>query len=1569
MDYLQFRQASSQGSAVSVNHKALITRALTKYPVDFALFRELLQNSADAQANAASIQFETPSTDKSVSQIHGLPINRLTFSNDGLDFDVSDWNRLREIASGNPNETKIGAFGVGFYSVFELTEEPLVHSGSQIMNFGYEGVQLHYHFTEKAPCYQKGTLIDLPYKNQGQLPDLVKFIGFLVQSFLLINLNEITLQLKYGNGDIVNLLSLTKSSSRASTISPPSDCHLTSPQKILKVSKIESTPLSITLKYLNVTQTPPLSITKGFFSFGAQLVSSLVTPSGIPSEYTIANCALTRVDTVLDVSVSTKFRNHMVETLLKPPPKQAVMSLISFDGSAESKGISKQLKSYIFPKDHNDAKIFIGFPTKQSTGLRSHLALNQVIPTMERTAVDMSNQFVKDWNSEMLYMAGLMARCAYETELTSCHFKGDDAQDAAFIVSRFKFSASAPEPLIGLYIKQGFWNCSKSTLVPTSQGILPNTQVREAHAVQDIIRTTPLIMDTDLANELLKLGLVQRITLKEIAADVGSSPLSLELAQKYAKWLAHKCGERIPTSQALLLSAFRVKLPSGDIYDLSPPLLYCDRSKLPDSEVAAHLPPKCLPQDVATKIGLAELTSLGLKPLSLEEWTKFRFQSLEKAGLTDAIEIVSGVLQVSSKAWSRLSTKSRNNIKILLESVPCVPTQLGLVRPTEAYIKPIKIFSHLPIVNSQLELPASWLKEIGVRESIDMAFVLAALSGEELRWTNEDLVSYLEENSSSLKSSDWEILKSGKFFARESGNNTLYTASQLFAPDDSLRKLGLPVLAYRGWSNSSKASSLMFAIGLRKYPRPEEFMADPKTFTACEDALRYFIRNYEEAGYSYKQIKDYRIVPTASEYQGLARPRDCFRDVEMKAFGEEVINESWEPAAVRLGVRRHPKISELVNRVLSDPPRYLAETTNREIIFAFFAQNAESLGERELRAFQETSFIPIHTSREVVSWERPASVFLPRDGQQDDEMEKLRPLLKTVNLSKKALPFLYLIGVTNRPTLIQLVEIVLKNPASVFDLLKDGDLYEELLAKLDSKWGQIAQRPDLIAAMKTTPFLLGVNYLKSEEPEKTNPRGQISLYTASQIAIIDDISIFNHFRDKIVTAPQVEEVERVYLKIGVPRLSSLLQESIIIGSPIVDETRRVDLQQRITERVQLFLDHTSKQTNRNYSPVEVSLVKSLDLIRKLRNFSSISTRVSAYVHPNKPRQLLVVPSSNLDWCDVAVALSKLVLLRPDQDSVVVLEIQLSSDLQSLERKGYNVERIRRKKGPAATLEKKRPVLKLQDEAQPVSNDTDKLNVPPVQSAKSSVAQSGLLQNTKQETDQKRLGLKHAQPPLPSEAPSQAPSQIDRINKARTNVEQSKPSFFGKLQQQFKGVLQRQEGQHTARSLSAQDQLNIGLNRAKAFSASDLSAPQHEDVPAPNREYECTSPRKVHDLQYISTTESGIKVFTTSAHPKPLQDETLLSEALKVLCHVCNYPVSAVHLYRDEDTNSIAFNYNGSLFFNTCVQPFTESILDFYYPVMAHELAHNLVSSHGSAHSYYSESYIQTTLRQYAAATE
>lgn len=86
-------------------------------------------------------------------------------TNDGHPFRPADWKRLKSIAEGNPDETKIGAFGVGFYSVFEVCDEPLIRSGREALAFYYKGNTL---YTRMVPVLPGDS--HFPGRPQGEFP-------------------------------------------------------------------------------------------------------------------------------------------------------------------------------------------------------------------------------------------------------------------------------------------------------------------------------------------------------------------------------------------------------------------------------------------------------------------------------------------------------------------------------------------------------------------------------------------------------------------------------------------------------------------------------------------------------------------------------------------------------------------------------------------------------------------------------------------------------------------------------------------------------------------------------------------------------------------------------------------------------------------------------------------------------------------------------------------------------------------------------------------------------------------------------------------------------------------------------------------------------------------------------------------------------------------------------------------------------------------------------------------------------------------------------------------------------
>ncbi|CAD6935683.1 unnamed protein product [Tilletia controversa] len=185
--------SSAAPQAITVNQRALIDKILARYAAEWTVFRELLQNADDAGATECHLRFESkqyheykqrkalaaaPShsdnptaasatadgepaggADTSFATAHGAPneppqldldakLHSWAFANDGMPFRTEDWARLRRIAEGNPDPERIGAFGVGYYSVFSICENPMVSSGGEIMGFFWDNDSL---FTRHAP--------------------------------------------------------------------------------------------------------------------------------------------------------------------------------------------------------------------------------------------------------------------------------------------------------------------------------------------------------------------------------------------------------------------------------------------------------------------------------------------------------------------------------------------------------------------------------------------------------------------------------------------------------------------------------------------------------------------------------------------------------------------------------------------------------------------------------------------------------------------------------------------------------------------------------------------------------------------------------------------------------------------------------------------------------------------------------------------------------------------------------------------------------------------------------------------------------------------------------------------------------------------------------------------------------------------------------------------------------------------------------------------------------------------------------------------------------------------------
>ncbi|KAI0933780.1 hypothetical protein AcW1_005516 [Taiwanofungus camphoratus] len=533
---------SGYDESVEVNQRALIDKVLARYSGEFTVFRELLQNSDDAGAKAAEIRFETKDflegqnkeQPSQVDLVHNKKqsldekanlVHQWKFQNNGLIFRDEDWNRLKKIAEGNPDEEKIGAFGVGFYSLFSVTEEPFVTSGDQWMGFYWKDKkdQLFARRGKRTETDHDDpwTTFEMPLREPAPIPRAFDFTRFLASSItFMVHLKEVSVYL-----DDRRISRLTKDPGAPKSISISKGLKRTSPTGIMHVKEVQTTPLSIKAEvirwvYMAGTEKrlPPKPAAKvsaggagGFFSSlfssfagaAAPQRSSTPVPTATsieevdPTIVTETSVVLSIFTADVGVKLDQKMRSELHRSTKKNPPTNMRLELIytgkdEYDASKKEDEKQPEATGSVFQGLRADlegigsARVFIGHATGQTTGLGGHMAA-RFIPTVERESIDLVDRTVAVWNKELLYVGGFLARAAYELEMDNVHHLWTGATEATAASGRggnvkpdaelrswllgrsvhalrfFTFHSSTPSTLVSSLLEEAFFSCISSS--------------------------------------------------------------------------------------------------------------------------------------------------------------------------------------------------------------------------------------------------------------------------------------------------------------------------------------------------------------------------------------------------------------------------------------------------------------------------------------------------------------------------------------------------------------------------------------------------------------------------------------------------------------------------------------------------------------------------------------------------------------------------------------------------------------------------------------------------------------------------------------------------------------------------------------------------------------------------------------------------------------------------------------------------------------------------------------------------------------------------------------------------
>jgi hypothetical protein len=1282
IDYSRLREqtigSTVDAEAVTVNTRALIDKVLARYSGDWTTLRELIQNAADASATKVTLRFETlPSrtipvphqADQATLLNHTISnhtIQRLVVSNNGAHFGDSDWARLKRIAEGNPDETKIGAFGVGFYSVFADCEEPFIISGRKTMAFLWKKDSL---FTKASSISAEQPMQDtcfvLNYRSTtSAVPDLLSICKFLTTSLTFVGLQEIEFWV-----DNWKILRLHKKASPEVTAQIPAGINTKTKEGLMKIVSVTNQSTQIDATWMNIIGQPkssmalqakqvadeaPVAVFKSFFSKIASHATSNSAAKKVAREIEVAkdreileNLHLTsqatvflRVSTVnIQTSVSGQFAAELERATKKPPPKRTKIAILtaSKDETAaslsSSSGITEKYAEEVFasvlPNKHG--RVFIGFPTAQTTGMLCHISAPSVIPTVERENIDLNARYVKTWNTEMLRVAGIACRVAYTDSFDNLKRnitatwksngvitpKESDVEpfvpQATHIFKQYTAQESTPSYQVGQLIEEAFWECTKRSSIDvlSSRGVLPSSQVRVVLQPLSFLQNIPIIPAKlaeeaqDFVGRLYRRNLITDLSVTDVRKELEAQALPEDQVLEFLKWLSNQAiADALDhtTIQTLLNAAvgtYQEEPNKSKMVVLSEIKTFMLGSKIPPT---MPVPETTIPFMLTKGLASKALEKFGWEELEVVPWTRWLIESAGKQQLgqdhniVKSPEFATSVLQVLSKQWDQLSANSRNALIALLSARPILPTKLGLRVPSEAYFANVKIFDDLPTVSAGLKVKDKFLVAMGVRKTVELNVVFERLmakpekGSDKPTWSFKDLVHYLIEVESDIPSKDIQRLRTAEICPleitkeKETSAGPLLAISQLYFPKDIHRKLSLPVLYWPGTlSPGGPEARFLKSLGLRPHPSVHELFeimvresrrSNAEVYTI---ALNYYLENYDLNGYSAISKSNYGALPIlpveGARFPKLYSPKGCYTNEQAAVLGYPILQASLRPHGFKFGVQPDPPMASCVETIIGNPP------LNRQQAIDTFGYFASRLGNIDNKQADTLSFanivpVPARNGKGAVKMTSPRMCFLGDPSAYGN-------ILDFVDFDQAGNSFLLKVGAKHEPTSIELAIMLKNDPFHVLGVLGE-ERYLELLGRLAENATTLKHDKPLWKQLKESPFLISYRDVVNESKKQSlleeldaydeeKIQRELSLRKAADIVVEDSYREYAIFRSYLYAAPPEPLLEKFYTSLGVPNLRSILQLDQRVGSIKRDQNAAVALRKLLVERSRLFL--------------------------------------------------------------------------------------------------------------------------------------------------------------------------------------------------------------------------------------------------------------------------------------------------------------------------------------------------------------------------------------------------------------
>jgi hypothetical protein len=692
-------------------------------------------------------------------------------------------------------------------------------------------------------------------------------------------------------------------------------------------------------------------------------------------------------------------------------------------------------------------------------------------------------------------------------------------------------------------------------------------------------------------------------------------------------------------------------------------------------------------------------------------------------------------------------------------------------------------------------------------------------------------------------------------------------------------------------------------------------------------------------------------------------------------------------------------MAECVNVLLANPP----QTHEAAVpVFSYFATRIQEIAGGSLNKLRDAPIVPVTRSstskRNSGSRAAPVSLISPSRAYLGSSLT-YGDIFDFVDFGQDANAFLFTCGAKSEPTKLEVAQMACSEPARLLSVLQSPEKYIDLLKSLAESSATLQRDRDLWRRMKSAPFLLAYKELAS--PNKDNlidldedeaPVRQYQLAAASRVVVVDDIIAYRLFKEHLVCAPEEDALEAFYMSLGARKLSDIVEEDVRIGPHSDKHNRAAALRKHVLERSKIFLyeytsyrrdaiKHDTKWLEKN---LRVEMVSSVALRRTLKGQrqSHAEKRSAASSRASGSWVLYVANEGKPDMYQVGQALCQMLLDRPNQQAYLFFEPFLTLDLYALRARGYNVDRILRAKAAEARIAEEERRRALEEEQKQIQEREkawaqqgkalDRVSDVSKTPEKSSVMPGAW--DTPEESKTDSTDYVERGKSFFSDFTRRFGLDSHRDNNSQRQLEESGTQLGSSTAGGNTNNGKRPEsdsGRVTSPAVVQQNLLNA-VNATRPHGSSNLFTNPEVNEVKEQATY-CDS-RPATNIQVAAHASNGMKVYLSkdlSIEPSQFlsQHSGAINAFASILAEIAQvYTLSreTLHIFYDETGGTIAFNTDGSLFcnFRYFLQlhanqskgprpgaAMAEAAV-WWWVVLAHELAHNLVSVHNSDHSYY-----------------